>query len=523
MSDVKMLSLFEAARRVSVPVVVVRTADQYATMEAIVAAQEEYPLFQWDAVRGMLPINESSEKAATKRGVAFADTVGFADALTAALALPPKSVLFAHNAQRQLTSSEPQGIAANVQAVANVRPHFEQDFRMLVMLAPDIVLPSELEHDVVIIDHELPGPDVLGKLVADIYEAVNSRIDDPAAQLPAPTPELTAKATDAVSGLSLFEARQVTAMSMTQAGLDVPALWERKRVAIEQVRGLSVYRGAELFRDIVGLDAAKAHLRRRMGARIPVGVVVVIDEGSDVFANAEHETSGVKMDQQRALLTDMENNGWPGVIYTGVSGGGKSLLGKAFGNEVGVPTVMLDFGDMEGPHVGESEMMLRQAMRAIKAIGRGHAFFILTCNSLAGIRPQFQRRFRKGVYFFDVLTPEQRAAMWAHYIRQYELPTQPLPDDDAWMGAEIRECCLEAWDTGCTLVEAALQILPVARSRGAEIEAMRKEAHGRFKDANKFGDYTYEPAQMKRQLRAIELPATVIGDPRTLMPGAKES
>ena len=48
-----MLKLFEAARRVSVPITVVRTADQFATMATLVAVQEKYALVKYDAANGL--------------------------------------------------------------------------------------------------------------------------------------------------------------------------------------------------------------------------------------------------------------------------------------------------------------------------------------------------------------------------------------------------------------------------------------------------------------------------------------
>ena len=497
MSD--MLRLFSAARCVSVPLLVVRTADQQATLDAIRGVSDEHPLVQWDAARGLTEANKLGQKALHAAQILAENTVGFVEAMTAVDQLPQRTIVFAHNAHRQLQSSEPIACAANVQSVSNLRDRFKLNFRMLVLLAPDITLPAELEHDVVIIDHALPGPEELTMIIGELHASTKP-------PLPKPAGEALSKAIDAVSGLSTFEAEQVVAMSLTPTGLNIPALRERKYVTIEQVRGLSVYRGTETFADLRGLESAKAKLRARIKARSPLGPVVWIDEGADVFANVEHDTSGVKTDQQRALLVEMENNNWKGVIFTGVPGSGKSALARAFGNEADVPCLALDFGDMEAPHVGESEALLRQAIRTIKAVGRGHAFFVLTCNSLAGIRPQFMRRFRKGVYFFDMPTPAEREAIWDLYLKKYEIKKQVRPNDDGWTGAEIRECCEEAWDVGCTLVEAAQSIIPVSRSRADVIEEMRRGAHGRFLDANKPGTYHYEPEPMQKQMRAIELP-----------------
>jgi SpoVK/Ycf46/Vps4 family AAA+-type ATPase len=250
----------------------------------------------------------------------------------------------------------------------------------------------------------------------------------------------------------------------------------------------------------------KARLRARLKAKTPVGVVVFIDEIDKAMANVEHDTSGVRMDQLRTLLTEMQDNGWHGATLVGVPGGGKSLLAKAFGTEAGVPTIALDLGDMEGPHVGESEAMLRTAIKVIKAVGRGHAFFIATSNNASVMRPELQRRFTKGTFFVDLLSPDERKAMWEFYETKFGLSKQARPDDDGWTGAEIKNCCEEAWDTDSSLLEAAKFVVPVAKARGPEIEEMRMRAHGKYLSASEPGTYSYEKTAMEHVLRALDLP-----------------
>ena len=493
---------FLAARRAGVPIVVVRTADQIVAVEALTKCLGDKDgkaiAIQWDAAAGLTGLTDHGRTArATLKG----SSEGFVEAVIAVRALKAGAVVFAMNAHRQLQSSEPMAIAAAIQAVANLRDAYKLDFRTLVLLGPSFTIPPELEQDVIVLDDALPDLEALKATVVSLYKAAKQEV---------PEDGTLDRAAEAVSGLSAFAAEQVTAMSFSTAGLNLDSMWERKRIAIEQTRGLSVYRGGDTFDDLRGLDSVKRKLRARLKAKTPVGVVCWIDEGADIFANIESDTTGVKMDQQRALLVEMENNGWRGVILTGVAGTGKSAIARAFGNEAGVPTIALDFGDMESKYVGDSEANMRQAIRTIKAVGRGHAFFVLTCNSLAGIRPQFMRRYKKGVFFFDLLSAEEQRPIWDLYMQKFELPAQPLPPCEGWTGAEIRECCEEAWDTGVTLLDAARYIIPVSRSRADVIERMRKDAHGRFLDANREGVYKYDAEPMQQQVRAITLPDAIL-------------
>lgn len=504
-SMTSMIALFEAARRVSVPLVVVRSADQFAAVQEMAKASAEFPVVQWDAVRGISALTDKQTdlglKALQKAGIKSAETIGFPEAMMAAQMLPQGTVLFVLNAHRQLTSMEPLATASSLQAVANLRDTYKKNFRMLVMLSgPGFVVPGEIDQDIVVLDHALPGPDELRTIITEVHTS---------AKLPEPKGEQLEHAVDAVSGLSAFAAEQVVSMSLTEDGLDQPQLWERKRTMIEQTPGLSVWRGREKFADLVGLDPIKQHLRSRAQAKTPIGCVLFLDEIDKALANVESDTSGVRMDQLRTLLMEMENNEWNGLIAVGVAGGGKSAIAKAFGNEVGVPTVALDLGGMESKFVGESEERIRKSMHIVKAIGRGHAYVIATSNNASVMRPELQRRFTDGMWMFDLMTDAERAATVKHYVARYQLSKAQmakLPDMSGWTGAEIRNACRYAWDTGCTLAHAAQFIVPMARSRADEIEKLRQYANGRFLDASKTGPYVYTPEPMREQLRAITLP-----------------
>lgn len=492
-----MMTLFDAARRSGVPLLAIRTADQSATIEQIRKSFDDFPMMQWDAARGITGANKVGTDALKKAGIKSEDTFGFLEAMLAAHALPEGSILYVRNAERQLHSSEARETAGSVAALASLRDTFKLNFRTVVLLGPTFNAPTEMEHDIVVINHDMPTREELSALVLELFDAVS---------LAKPKGDALARIIDAVTGLSLFEAEQIISMSFTDSGIDMDALWERKRVAIDAKPGLSVVRGKTTFKDISGLASLKARLLSHKTAKTPTGVVVWIDEGADVFSAVDNGTNDQKMDQQRGLLVWMEEHKARGVILVGVPGTGKSLTASAMGNECGVLSIAADFGAMENKFVGESEARFRSAIDTIERVGDGHAFFILTCNSLKGIRPQFQARFRRGIFFVDLPNTEDCDALWSFYMKKFDIKKQPMPDYTGWTGREIAECCESAWDTGTTLLEAAKFIIPVSRSRATEIEEMRKEANGRFLDAAKEGAYEYSPEPMAKAVRAIALP-----------------
>lgn len=500
-----MIDTFKRARRTGVPIVVIHTADQLATIQTIAAQDQlkmpgggDAPMIRWDAAMGLRAVNEPGKQV--MKSIKTDETGGFVEALTAAANFPHGTILFALNAHRQLLTSEPKATAADVQAVHNLRDILKHHFRMLVLLCPGMQVPIELGQDVVVIHDPLPDRERLAKIIHDVHKAGGRKT--PATDV--------SKEVEAVSGLSSFAAEQQSAMALEKDAdgnvhINNDMLWEHKRVAIEQTPGLRVHRGTEKFDDVVGLDSVKARLRQRLKGKTPVGCVVWLDEIDKVFANVEHDTSGVRMDQLRTLLTEMENLEWGGVILAGMPGGGKSLLGKAFGNEAGVPTIALDLAAMEGSLVGESEQRLRHAMSVIKAVGGGRAYFIATSNNATIMRPELQRRFTGGFFFFDLMTREERSAAWSFYLKKYGVTDNVIPNDEGWSAAEIRNCVREAWDSSVTLKEAAKFIVPVAQARADEFNEMRKHAHGRFLDASQPGPYKYKKETMEQHIRAVNL------------------
>ena len=99
-----------------------------------------------------------------------------------------------------------------------------------------------------------------------------------------------------------------------------------------------------------------------------------------------------------------------------------------------------------------------------------------------------------GTFFFDLPSAEERNAIWNIYLTKWNLAGE-LPDDEGWTGAEIRECGRKAWRLKLSLKESAGYIVPVSRSAADQIEALRRQASGRFLSASQPGVFTVESLQ----------------------------
>ena len=477
-----LLASFRAARRVSTPLMCIRTADPAATMRTISTSfnGDPPPILHWDTVAGIRGVNKPGVAAAGDLGGDPASIIGPVDALIAAAKLPPRSMLFFANAHRVIGEN---GVS---QAVWNLRDSFKRDTRTLVMLCPTLNLPAEISQDVLMLDEPLPTEGELETIVRDIYKSTEiPSPDDPKVGifLPPPTDQLITKAVDALCGLAAFPAEQSCAMSISESGLDLKLLWERKRSAIEQQKGLSVWRGGERFSDIGGYANLKKFLLAVLNGQSPPRGVIFLDEIEKGIGTGQ-DTSGVSQGLLQQLLTYMNDNDATGLLLIGPPGTSKSLFAKATGNEGGVPTIALDLGGMKGSLVGESEQALRTALKVCDAVTQKRALFIGTCNSIGALPPELRRRFNLGVVFLDLPNSSERKTIWDLYLNKYALPSQPIPTDDGWTGSEIRQCAWLAWDLKLSLQDAAEYVVPVSRSASEQISRLRDSADGRYISAS---------------------------------------
>lgn len=468
---------FRAARRASVPIVAIETADQQNTIRTIGRAANGYPLIQWDAIRGLVALNDVSVQIIEdiSEGQDPSMFTNPSEMLSRIVKLPENSILFMNNAHRFLGSG--QGSEFVSQGVGNVREIFKANGTTLVLLGPSFSFPDELKQDIMVLTEPLPGIEEINKIIKGIFEDAKLKL-----------PTDTDKIADTLIGLSGFAAEQTLATCLTKDGLNREALWERKCKAIEQTPGLSIWRGKERFDDIGGCENAKNFLRSILKGRQSPRCIVFIDEIEKGLAGIQGDSSGTSQDQFGAWLTWMQDKEVEGCIFVGPAGAAKSALSKAVGNEGNIPTIVFDFGGMKDKFVGESGRKTRAALQIIDALSQGRVLCIATCNSIAVLPPELRRRFALGTWFFDLPTPEERKLIWDIYLKKYKLKG-PLPNDNEWTGAEIRKCAQIAWRLDINLKEASAYIVPVAVSGKEKLEELRRTSSGKFINAGKPGVY----------------------------------
>lgn len=490
----------KAARKAAVPLLAVATADQWAVEQLLLAeAFSKAPVVRWDCIRGYQALNDAAKAEVSKLpqdpAAKKAQCVPAA-ALEMADRFGKFTVVMFHNAALFL------GQAAVVQAISNLRDEYKGDNRMLVLLSPQFTLPPTLVSDVVVVEEELPKDAQLRQILDDLYQDVEGAV--------VPNDETARHAIDAARGLSAFAAETALAMSMTPEGLDVDTTWQRKAGQVNQTPGLKIRLAKGTFEQLRGMDSAVDFGRLLGQGPAPIRAVVLLDEIEKMLGGAQGDTSGVSQDALGVILRAMEGEGWDGMIAVGPPGAGKTAFADALAGENNVPMVTVDLGAMKGSLVGQSEGLIRDAMRVIRHIAGDGAYFVGTCNKLEALPPELRRRYRAGQWFFDLPTPEERLAIWPVHLKAYGLDGKYTPEQadaaaqaEGWTGAEIRNVCERAWKLGVGLEKARQFIVPVSKSDPESVRKLREAATGKFLSASHSGTVGEAVVAEARPRRAV--------------------
>lgn len=495
------LDKIKAAKTAGVPIIGIETVDPAATISMIRVAFSKMALVQWDIVRGLTPVNETGE--AIVKNICGDDSPALAtgnptEMLSKIVDVPGKTIIFMHQANALLESQD-AGVALPVsQGIWNLRDVFKAKGAILILMGSSFRLPEVLKNDVMVIDEPLPAIEEIKKIVLDISESAGI----------SPSSDDVLKYSKTLLGLSAFSAEQSYATSIYKDGdglkVDELGLWNRKCKTVEQTKGLSIYRGKETYKDVIGYGNAKTFNQRIMAGPDPVEVYVFIDEIEKQLSGFGSDLSGVTGELMAKMLTWMQMTSALGLLMIGPGGTGKSLVGLATGNEAKKPTVIFDLSLMKGSLVGQSINQLDAAQKMVNGMaGGGKVMIVATCNRFGSLPPELKRRFTLGTFFFDLPTGDERAGLWKYYQKSFGLKNKQLAqiDDDGYTGAEIKNACNIAWRLNCNLSEAASYIVPVCKSSADDIEKLRTMAEGKFISASESGFYK----------RAKTLTSTVAG------------
>ena len=142
-----------------------------------------------------------------------------------------------------------------VQALAEQLVAGKQTRAFVVVLAPVVQIPIELEKLFVVVEHQLPDRDQLHEIATGIAAE-----DD---ELPTGCELDTVL--DAASGLTRYEAENAFSLSLIRhSRITSEAVWELKSGMLKKSGLLELHRGQDDFDSLGGLDSLKAFCRRSL-------------------------------------------------------------------------------------------------------------------------------------------------------------------------------------------------------------------------------------------------------------------
>jgi hypothetical protein len=465
-------------------------ADEAEREIAALACNKKWKLAAWDVASGLRVLSEPG----TFRGDAQpGDPLAVLRAVPTLAERNGTALVLLHNFHRFF--GNPEVIQnAFAQLVAG-----KQQRTFLVVLAPVVQVPVELEKLFVVLEHALPDRAQLEEIARGVTAENPEEM---------PQGEELQRVLDAAAGLTRYEAEGSFALSLTRHdALRPDSIWEMKAQALRKNNLLTLHRGGERFDALGGLANLKEFCR------------CALCPGRDVKPR--------------------------GVLLLGVAGSGKSAFAKALGNETGRPTLLLDVGALMGSLVGQSEANLRQALKvadamapcvlfvdelekALSGVGSSgdsgvatrmfgnmltwlsdhtsDVFFVGTSNDISKLPPEFARAERfDGIFFLDLPNAAEKDLIWAQYRQQYGIPeSQARPDDTSWTGAEIKSCCRLAALLDVTLTQAAHHVVPVAVTAAEQVERLRSWASGRCLSASVPGVYRRDGDTAPKSSRRVQ-------------------
>jgi len=501
----KTLALLFRAR---FPLLYVETHEESRALDEIAAVARDAevmrtvrPVYVWSSSRGVVGPDGSvqrgtSEPRAALEWISKQDAAGVYILLDFHAYLgddrrPAEPALV--RALREIASSFQAGVTA----------------RALIIVAPVLRIPDELDKDVTLVDFALPTEREIRSLLDDmIARNAGGRIRVEVDQVGR---ERLAKA---ALGLTLNEATNAFARAMVDDGVlrndDVVVVTEEKKQAVRKA-GLLEFVDIDFNLDnVAGLQNLKRWLVKRNDSWL-----------------AEAASYGVPAPR--------------GVMLTGVPGCGKSLTAKAMAAAWELPLLRLDIGKVFSGVVGSSEQNMRAAIRTASAsapcvlwideIEKGFSglsgsgdsgtssrvfgsfltwmqektelvFVIATANNVDSLPPEFLRKGRfDEIFFIDLPTRAERREIWRlHLAKRVRASaaggftvTEDVLDEladasDAYSGAEIEQALIAAlFDSFAErrpmriddVLRAVLNMVPLSTTQAEEIARIRSWAASR--------------------------------------------
>ena len=402
----------------------------------------------------------------------------------------------------------------------------------IVIIAPSLVLPLELQKDVTVVDFDLPTLDEIKSLLnemIDINEGSGIKI-----KLNEDEKEILCKG---AQGLTLQEAENAFARAMVSKGQltlnELDVILDEKCQVIKKTGILEFIKSDFNMNDVGGLENLKKWLIKRNNSWLDK-------------AQKDYNLPAPK-----------------GVLITGVPGCGKSLTAKAMSALWQLPLLRLDVGKIFSGLIGSSEENMRKAIQTAEAVapsilwideiekgfgGNGTerdggtatrvfgtfltwmsektkpVFVIATANNINALPSEMLRKGRfDEIFFVDLPTKAERKIIFRLHLEKRlkgsisknfsvtDIFLDKLAEiTEGFVGAEIEQIVIsalfEAFSENRILSEEDLykvikNTVPLSTTQAEQILAIREWANERAVAATAHDEsYNYVPEETKEQI-----------------------
>ncbi len=381
------------------------------------AGRAKRPLHTWSLAAGLLPEGGGE---------------GSLDAAIQAIAAHSEPAIFA-----LLDAHAVLGDATGLRRLRDALPLLARRRQALVLLAPALGLPPELEREAARLSLPLPTAGELTSLFERVVEGVGA---------PDVKPEPLAACVAGAAGLTAAEAVRVFRKAWLATGdvgeETVARIVAEKRQALRRSPALSFHEAESGLDEVGGLGELKGWLRER----------------------------------RRAFGEEARRFGLPiprGLLLLGVQGCGKSLCAKAVAREWRFPLLRLDLSAAFGGAAQSPELAIREAISVAESIApavlwideiekgfaaterdpaasrlfgsfltwlaekRSPVFVAATANDVGRLPPELLRRGRfDELFFVDLPSPRERQEILGIHLRKRGRDPDALPLEELALQAE---------------------------------------------------------------------------------------
>jgi AAA+ superfamily predicted ATPase len=495
----------ETLIRARYPILYIQTSEEARLQSVIqdIAQRRQKQLFEWSCSSGLLSSGTSIQSSKSKNSPTREPLAALDYVIDQS---EPAIFLF-----KDLHPFLGRNNHAVIRRLKEIALHLKNSFKTIIITAPLLEIPPELEKEITVLNFPLPTREELNDLLTRIsedvkrFKRVHIDLNDAGRE----------RLLQAALGLTMSEAENVFAKIIVKSeGLsadDINEVFTEKQQIVRK-NGLLEYCSVdETISDVGGLSVLKDWLAKR-------GMAFT--------------------DEARAFGLPTPK----GILLVGAQGCGKSLCAKAVATLWQLPLLRFDMGRMFGSLVGSSEENVRRAIHVAESVapailwvdeidkafagtqssgvtdgGTGArvfatfltwlaekkkpVFVVATANDISNLPPELMRKGRLDeIFYVDLPTPEERQEIFAIHISHrgriasaFDLEKLAAASE-GFSGAEIEEsinsALYEAFyartdlTTGHVLT-ALSETVPLSRTMSENIERQRAWVAGRARDASR--------------------------------------